>query len=233
MAEPPTAERAPPPVPSRLRTPADFANLIARNITPIACLLFFSTSPESLVALYSIDTMLAIYAMVWLVMEHITEAKSTDRGVKRVLKLGFSALLLGTLINLMLMFPMAMVFESSSWLRNQPWLDANFRTAVYAQVVGSGYALIQTHRMLQQTEDDDRILGDRFKFIIARWIIVLGAVFFGVATIFGTFIGSVLIVVIYAGASIYFEMFPEKAHQLFHGKPKPADAGTNKKPRLP
>jgi hypothetical protein len=233
MAEPPSAERPSPPVTGRLRTPADIASLIARNITPIACLLFFATSPESLVALYAIDTMLSIYTLVWLVMEHITEAKSADRGVWRIFKLGFSALLLGTLVNVVLILPMGVVFESSSWLRTEPWLDANFRTAVYAQVVGSGYALVQAHRMLQQTDDDDHILGERFKFIIARWVVVLGAVFFGLATFFGAFIGSALIVVLYAGASIYFELFPEKAHQLFHGKPKPADAAASKKPRLP
>lgn len=234
MAEPEPVERAPPPVSPRLRTPADIASLIARNITPIAALLFFGSSPQSLVALYAIDTMLSVYMLVWLVMEHITEANSPDRGAIRVLKLGASALFLGSLISLVLMFPMGLMFESSSWLMSKPWLDQNFRTAVIAQVVGSGYALFQTHRFLQQTTDDDHILGERFKFLIARWVVVMGALFLGLGAFINSFVGGLLVVLVYAGASIYFELFPEKAHELFHGRKKAEDARpADKKPRLP
>ncbi len=86
----------------------------------------------------------------------------------------------------------------------------------------SVYALVRTHRMLQQRNDDDLFLGERFKFLVARWIVVLGVVFVGLAPLLGSFPGSALIVLVYCGATVYFELFPERAHQLFHGRKKQA-----------
>ena len=47
---------------------------------------------------------------------------------------------------------------------------------------------------------------------------VLCVVFFGVASFLGDWLGSMVLVLVYAGASVWYTLFPEKANELFHGK---------------
>ena len=86
------------------------------------------------------------------------------------------------------------------------------------QLVGSIVALVRTHWMLDERDDDEPYLAAQFKFLVARWIVVLGVAFFGVAGVLGDTLGCAVLVLVYAGASIWFTLFPEKAHELFHPK---------------
>lgn len=201
----------PPSKPERI----DLVALVAANVAPIAGMIFLGWSPPMLVALYAIDTAFALYALVWLVMEHITEAKSPDRGLKRVVKLGLSALFLGSILSAILILPMVLMLGESSWAISKPWNERGFQGALAAQAAGSIYALVSMHRVLQERTDDDAFLKREFQFLVARWIVVLGVVFLGVATILGETIGGALIVIVYCGATVWFRMSPERAHRMF------------------
>lgn len=203
----------------------DLAPLIASNLAPIVGMLLLGWSPPMLVALYTIDTAFAIYAIVWLVIEHVTEAKSPERGVARAIKFGAASFVVGSILLLFLIAPMVMMYGESDWVRSAPWKDRAFLGALAAQVAGSIYALVRTHRILNERTDDDAYLKREFQFIVARWVVVLGVVFIGLAPIFGETLGSALIVVVYAGASIWFAIDPEHANRLFFPKgDKPSGA---------
>ena len=201
-----------PPPHSRI---ADPVGLIAANITPVAGMLILRWPPADLVALYTLDTALALWSMAWLVMEHVTEAKSADRGVKRALKLGASSLLVAMLLGLVLIGPMAIMYADSEWVRQAPWRNASFQAALALQFAGSVYSLWRTHRMLDERDDDEPFLADQFRYLVARWIVVLGVVFLGIPGFLGETLGSALIVVVYAGASIWFGLFPDEARRMF------------------
>jgi hypothetical protein len=208
-----------PPAPSARVDPVP---LIAANIAPIAGMLFLDWSPPDLVAMYSVDTFLTLCALMWLVMEHLTEAGSPDRGVKRALKLGLSSLVGGVFLSFILIGPMAIMFADSEWVRQAPWRNGGFQSALALQAVGSLYALVRTHRMLNERNDDEPYLKQQFQFLVARWVVVLGVVFVGLAPIFGETFGSALIVLAYAGATVWFTMFPDRAHRMFFpDKPAP------------
>ncbi|GMU72711.1 MAG: hypothetical protein DYH14_14510 [Betaproteobacteria bacterium PRO3] len=193
----------------------DLLPLIAANVAPIAGMLFLGWSPPSLVALYAVDTALATFALVWLVMEHITEANSPDRGVVRVAKLGFAALFLGTLLTAILVGPMVLMLGEGAWALSKPWLDRGFQGALAAQAAGSAWSLVSMHRMLGERSDDDAVLKREFQFLVARWVVVLGVVFLGVASFLGERFGGALIVIVYCGATVWFRMFPERANRMF------------------
>jgi Family of unknown function (DUF6498) len=143
--------------------------LIAANVAPVAGMLFLHWSPPMLVALYAIDTVFALYAMSWLVMEHVTEAKSPDRGVVRTLKFGAGALVVAAFLAFFLIGPVLIMYADGDWLRSRPWLDRGFQGALAVQAAGSLYALVRTHRMLNERDDDDAWLGGQFQFLVARW----------------------------------------------------------------
>lgn len=206
-----------PPAPTRRPDPIP---VIVANLTPIAGMIFLRWSPPEIVALYALDTALAMIAMCWLVMVHITEAGALRHGVKRALQIAGAALVGGVFFAVMMVGPVWITFADGEWVRSQPWRDPGFQGAMAVQAAGSIYALVRTHRMLETRDDDESYLASEFKFVVARWVIVIFVAFLGAVPALGDALGSALLVVAYAGASVWFSLFPEKAHQLFHGKPK-------------
>jgi len=211
-----TAPSVLPPVPTGRIDPIP---VIAANATAIVGMVALHWSPQSLLFLYALDTALSLYAMGWLVIEHVTEAKAKERGLKRALKFGGAALVVGSFLNLVLVAPLVFVFAEGDWVRSDPWRDAGFQTAMAMQLVGSIIALVRTHRMLNERDDDEPYLAAQFMFLVARWIVVLGVLFFGVTGFLGDTLGCAVLVLVYAGASVWFTLFPEKAYELFHPKP--------------
>ena len=212
-----TAPSVLPPKPTRRPDPIP---LVVANVTPIAGMLFLQWSPPGILALYALDTALSIYAIVWLVLVHVTEAGALRHGAGRAAKIALAALVGGSFFAGMMVGPVAITYADGAWLRSQPWRDTGFLTAMAIQAAGSLYALVRTHRMLNARDDDESYLASEFKFVIARWCFVILVAFLGVVPALGDALGSAVLVVVYAGASVWFALFPEKAHQLFHGKAK-------------
>jgi len=204
---PPGATRRPDPIP-----------VIAANATAIVGMIVLHWSPQSLLALYAIDTALAFCAMGWLVMEHVTEKNAKSRGIGRAVKHVAASLLLGAILSLVLVAPVLFVFAGGEWARSQPWRDPAFQGAVALQVVGSLVALVRTHLMLAAWKDGEPYLSREFKFLVARWGSVMFLVFFGISSYLGDWLGSIVLVLVYAGAGVWYTLFPEKADELFHGR---------------
>lgn len=199
----------------------DVVSLVVTNLTPVAGILFLGWPALNLVAIYSVDMALTLYSLTWLVMTHVTEANDPDQSFKHDVKIGLSAFVGGSFLVGVLVTPMLMVFADTGWWRDEGWRDPGFRTAMAIQVVASLYAAVRMHRMLAESVDDDRLLGEEFKFVVARWIVVLAVVFFGVDGILSLRMGGVAVVVLYAGATIWFSLFPEQVNRIFGTKAKP------------
>jgi NADH:ubiquinone oxidoreductase subunit 6 (subunit J) len=68
------------------------------------------------------------------------------------------------------------------------------------------------------------VLKHRAAFIVVRWLVVLAVAFTGVAGLLGAWIGGALVVLVYAGATIYFELFPGRALVWLNPKEARTDA---------
>lgn len=102
--------------------------------------------------------------------------------------------------------------------------DRSFQTGLALQVAGSAYGGIEAHRDLLTRADDERVLKHRAAFIVARWLVVLAVAFTGFIGFLGPWIGGTLIVLVYAGATAYFELFPDRALAWLNPKEARADA---------
>src|SRR4029453_7435412 len=103
--------------------------------------------------------------------------------------------------------------------------DRTFLLGLAAQLSMSILASMRVHRQLQASHDDDRILTTRALFLTARWIVVFLTVATGLVPALGSRWGSLVVIAIYAGASIYFELFPEHAMRLVRGNTRPIAYG--------
>ena len=205
-----------------LRTPAALASLVAANLAPLAGILLFGWSPASLCVLYYIDTLIGIGGVLLLVMTHVTgnEKGAPLDGWKDWAKAVAGLAVLGSIMALPLAVPLIFAFgEGVDWDRLAA--DRSFHYAVILQAALSIAAGVRMHRVLVRRDDDDRLLAQRLLFLVARWVTLFIATVTGVITFLGPTIGGFLLVAIYAGASIYFELFPERAMRFVRGRGAP------------
>lgn len=198
--------------------PEAVASLIAVNLTPIVGIIALGWEPAAVLISYFVDTFVGFCSVMLLTMIHVTgdEENTPIEGWKRWSKLVAALVFLGALVLLPLAIPLLFVLGSDAVARTL--LDSQaFRLGITVQVLMSVLVSIRVHRQLVATHDDDRILAGRFLFLAARWVVVFIAVATGLVPALGTRVGSLVLIAIYAGASIYFELFPDHAIRLVRG----------------
>ena len=204
---------------SNLRSPEALASLIAVNITPIAGVVFLGWLPSAVLISYFVDTFIGFGVVLLLVMVHVTgdDQKGPIVGWKRWTKAVIGLAVLGAIMAFPLAFPIFFLYsedrETHALLR-----DTTFLLALAVQVLMSALAAVRMHRMLQATHDDEKILAARTVFLAARWLALFIAMVTGFVGMLGPRIGGFILVLVYAGASVYFELFPERAARWLRGK---------------
>jgi hypothetical protein len=190
--------------------------LIARNLVPVGGALFLGWSAPNLLVLYFIDTLLAFGSVLLLVAAHVTGlgAVGDTRRLRTAgdwLRGGFGTTLATLLIGLPLGVPLFILLAEFDWAPLAAFADRSFAAGLLMQVGLSVSGFVQAHRELLAREDDERILKHRVAFIVARWGVVLFVAMSGLPGMLGPWIGGILVLVAYAGATICFELFPGSA----------------------
>jgi hypothetical protein len=138
---------------------------------------------------------------------------------------GAAGSLLGAvLIGLPLGVPLFIMLAQFDWSIATALADRAFVSGLALQAAGSVYGCVQAHRDLLARDDDERVLKHRAAFVVGRWMVVLVAAMTGLAAVFGPRFGGALVLLAYAGASVYFELYPERALQWLN--PREAGIGT-------
>jgi hypothetical protein len=200
------------PQPARLRSPDALAALIAVNVTPLAGILFLGWQPAAVLFSYFVDTFVGYGVVALMVMVHVTgdDRAGPITGWKRWTKAFLGLAILGAILVVPLAFPIWIVLgdDPRSWALLR---DRDFLLALVVQVLMSVMAAARLHRALHATHEDERILSGRLLFLTARWAALFVAVITGLAGLLGPRIGGFILVAVYAGASVYYELFPERA----------------------
>ena len=200
------------------RSPDALAAVVAVSITPLAGIVFLGWQPAGVLISYFVDTFVGACAVMMLLMIHVTgdELDTPIEGWKRWGKLAGALVVLGAILVWPLALPLLFMLGDdvvTSTLLD----DRGFLLGLALQVLMSVLAAMRVHRELQATYDDDRILSVRGLFLAARWMVVFIAVGTGLVPALGPRIGSFVLIAIYAGASVYFELFPEHATRFVRG----------------
>jgi hypothetical protein len=197
--------------PPRLRSPDALATLIAVNVTPLAGILFLGWWPGAVLVSYFVDTFMGYGVVLLMVMVHVTGdgRRGPITGWTRWARALAGLAILGAIMAVPVAFPVWIVLADDSQARAL-LRDTTFLLALAVQVLMSTLAAVRLHRVLQATHDDERILAPRVLFLTARWAALFIAVMTGLAGLFGPRFGGFLLVAVYAGASVYYELFPER-----------------------
>jgi hypothetical protein len=203
-----------------LRTPAATATLIARNLVPLVGVLLLGWSAANLVVLYFVDTFVGLGVVLMMVMAHVTGNERGERftRVPDWVK-GFAGLaIFGAIMALPMAFPLVLYFADHEDRLMALLSERDFQIALGAQLAACVWGAAQMHRDLLARDDDDRVLAGRALFIVARWILIFIVGMTGAFVVPGPAIGGFLMIAVYAGASVYFELFPERAVQFVRGR---------------
>lgn len=193
--------------------PLQLLSLVTRNLVPLGGALFLGWSVTGLLVLYFIDTLLAIAALLWLVMAHITgmgEGKGMPSRWLDWINLALGALFGAALFALPLGIPLYILLEQVGTGYAALLADPAFRTGLGFQMLASLQMLLGAHRELKQRDDDDAYLKRRVQFVIGRWVVVIMAAMTGFPGLLGPYLGGLILLLVYAVASVYMELFPER-----------------------
>jgi hypothetical protein len=220
---------------ARAMTPLDIANIVTRNLVPIGGVLFFHWSAPSLLILYFADTLLAMTVLFAGLMHHFfhTEqrvglADRINNGAGYV----FGALFLTAVIAVPLGMPIAILVFGTGGHSLRAILDDNgFRIGLALQAAASLVSFRELIVALRKYTPEELRLKRRFAILFLRWFCVIALAMTPFVHLFGRF-GALLLVVAYAGLTIFTEVNPTRFLAMMGEKDDVPVAGRKPGPRL-
>jgi hypothetical protein len=199
-------------------SPVGIAQIVARNIVPLAGILFFHWSAPNVLLLYGFDTVLSM-AVIFAGLASTFDKKPHDSAPARVKgEIGYivAALFVALILALPLGMPVGIALATSDFSWRFAFYDHSLRNGALVQAVIALWSYIDLRRALATNTPEQLQLKRRFAFIIARWIAVLIACYF-VLDLLGGDLAVYLLIVVYIGASIFAEVAPDKFLEVMPG----------------
>jgi uncharacterized protein DUF6498 len=187
----------------------------ARNAVGLVGILFFGWSASTLLILYFADTlagMWAVFAAVGFKLSNVDPRQGFWTVVEGALSGIAVALFLVAVVAVPLGIPLVFVLGISGSVWRQVWADSTL-TAGIGVIALTGFVGAVRHIFtLAEGHAGDVAVKQTFAILMTRWILVLLAIY----TLGGLLgrLGLYVVVVVYAAASAWSELAPERFAQL-------------------
>jgi len=200
--------------------PLAIAQVVARNATPLAGILFLGWSAGNVLLLYFWDTLLAmgvIFAGLASVFARNEEgAAATINGQVGAVA---TAAFLCAFFAVPLGVPLIFVLGPSGFEWRDAVADHGFRIGLVTQAIAAFWSYVELYRALQTHSLEQLRLKRRFALVFLRWLAVLMVIYTGISLL----VGPLLFVAVYAGVSIFAEVAPDKFLRAMPGGAEDAD----------
>jgi len=216
-------------------TPLDYANAVARNVVPLAGILFFEWPAANVLILYFADTLLAMAVIFAGLMRHFMPPPKDEGWAARAnAEAGYVgvALLIVAFFAVPLGVPLIFMLAGSDVSWRGLLADQGFRVGLVLQAIAafwSGHALYQALRT--RTPEDLRIKR-RFALVFLRWMAVLMSAYMGFAFLLGRF-APIFFVAVYTAATIMIDVAPDRFLRAMPGGTVDADPLPGESPAPP
>ena len=207
--------------------PLAIGQVVARNIVPIVGVLAFGWSAVNVLLLYFVDTLFSFGVMFAGLASHFGR-QSSEPGVAARINSEAGAIAVAVFLCAFVAVPLGMplvfVGAMSGWEGfGALWQDHALLGGIACQAVAAVWSYWALWQALHERSPDELRLKRRFALVFLRWFVIVAAVYFPIAFLFGRFLPHVLIV-LYAATSIVVEVWPEKFLRMMPGGAEDADA---------
>lgn len=205
-------------------SPLLLAQSIARNIVPVVGIVAFGWPAFNVLALYFVDTMLAIALLCALVgRTFVAEEPGAGAGLQAEASSLAAGLFIAAFVAVPLGIPLIFMANGSFDTIAGTLQDRSFWIGVAIQ---AAFALWtwwgMRHALALGATRDSLRLKRQFALVFLRWVAVLAVVYFGVAQLLGRF-APVLFVIVYVAASIVIDVAPDRFLRAMPGGAEDAD----------
>ncbi|MEO8674587.1 MAG: DUF6498-containing protein [Casimicrobiaceae bacterium] len=206
--------------------PLAVAETVARNIVPVAGILFFGWQAASVLTLYLLDTVLMMAVIIAGVAREFVPPPADD---------GWAAQLNGEVGNVGIPLVLAafiaipigvpLIFMTGGDLDGL-WAGVStpsFRTGVLVQIGMASWSWVGLRAAIDAGATLDQLrLKRRFALVFLRWMVLLMVAYFGVGFWFGEW-SAFIFVALYAGTSIVIDIAPDRFLRAMPGGAEDAD----------
>ena len=188
-----------------------FAQVVARNIVPLAGILFLGWNAGNVLILYFADTILTIAVICAGVLRKFAAPIEDDGWAARIngeagmiAGAAFIAATIAVPFGVFLLFMLGGTFDWRAAIE-----DRALRAGLAWQCAAAFWSYIELYRALRFSTPEQLQLKRRFSLVFLRWIALVMVGSFGVGFALGRY-GALLFVAIYIGVSIYAEIAPDR-----------------------
>lgn len=205
--------------------PLAIVQAVTRNIVPVIGIVAFGWPAIQILLLYFIDTMFAMGVMFAGLAS--TFGRSSDDGVAARINGEAGAILaaifLCAFIAVPLGSPLVFVGAYVGWDGFRAlWTDHTFLAGVAWQAAAAIWSYAGLWHALRVRTPEELGIKRRFALVLLRWVVVLLVVYSPIAVLAGRFLPH-LLVAVYAAASAFIEIAPDRFLRLMPGGAADAD----------
>jgi len=210
--------------------PLAVAQVVARNIVPLAGILLFHWSASSVLLLYFLDTILGMAVIIAGLMSTFTP--TGDGWASRIngeVGAVAMALFVAAFFAIPLGVPLVFVLAPSGFQWREALADGSLRGGALMQAIAAFWSYRELWRALRTRTPDELRLKRRFALVFLRWMAAVAVIYTGIAAI----VGPLLVVATYVVVSIWAEVAPDRFLRAMPGGVEDADPEPDAAPALP
>ena len=200
------------------------AQIVARNIVPLAGILLLGWNAQNVLIVYFADTLLTLAVLFAGVLRHIAPPIESDGWAARVN--GEVGMIGGGLfLMLVLALPLGvfLFFMLGGQLDWRAALDdPGLRAGLVWQGIAAFWSYLELYRALRHATPDQLRLKRRFALVLLRWMALVAIAAFGVGFLLGRY-SALFFVAVYIAVSVWAEVAPDRFLRAVPGGAEDAD----------
>ncbi|MEP6942970.1 MAG: hypothetical protein ABI981_08540 [Betaproteobacteria bacterium] len=197
---------------------AGIAQVVVRNIVPLAGIVFFHWSAANVLILYFVDTLLS-FAVIFAGLAKALDTEPRNDVLARFkgeFIYVFVALFISAFIGIPIGMPVGIALATSDFSFQFALHDESLCNGLIVQALLSVWSYMELRRALATYSPDQLKLKRRFGFVFMRWFAVLFACYV-LLDFMGGNLAVYALVLVYIGASIFAEVAPDRFLQVMPG----------------
>ena len=208
--------------------PVFIAQIVARNIVPVAGILVFDWSAANVLVLYFTDTLLAMAVIFAGLMRHMLPPPVDEGWAARTnAEVGYVGA--AFLITAMLAIPLGVSLIFMLDPGNVDWramlADPAFCGGLVMQAIAAFWSGADLYRALRTHTPEQLRMRRRFALVFLRWMVLLMTTYSGIFAFLGDY-SALFFVAVYAATSMAIEIAPDRFLRAMPGGAQDADQKT-------